>query len=255
MITIISHWYNEELLAPLFLNHYDYVDKIYILLETDTSDKTREICLKYSNVFIEDVHCPDGLNDRDMIDKINQTISNIKEGWIYVAYPDEFIFPENFEDARVFLERQTANVVRTLYWHVYKHHTENDVDYTKKPVPQRVHGYQLRRGYEGFSSRPNVFKASAGMILGIGTHSCIGKYSFSNERFIGSHWKMADFNIAMRRISNRNRMSQANKKRGYGNHEYNMTEERIKDQIKRFSDAPIIHEFLPKEKICQVWKE
>jgi len=62
-IAIVSAWYNEELLAPLFLNHYHYVDEINIILDSATNDRTREILKSDPRVIIHEYQYPtDGLD-------------------------------------------------------------------------------------------------------------------------------------------------------------------------------------------------
>lgn len=237
-ITVISQWYNEELLAPLFFRHYGYADESRILLETDTNDSTREICAKYPNVTIEDIHHPDGINNVERAKKINLAIQNVKEGWIYVVDADEFIFPEGHEDPRLFLSRQTSDVVMALNFHVYRHLTEKDVDYNSEVIPQRVHAREGRNFKDQFI-KPSVFRASAGIALTVGNHNYVGEHSLSRERYIGAHWKQADREICIRRrLSNRERRSAADRKRGYGNHDYHITRERLEEMLKKNSNLP-----------------
>ncbi len=39
-ISVISVWYNEEKLAPFFLEHYRFADAIHIAVDADTCDGT-----------------------------------------------------------------------------------------------------------------------------------------------------------------------------------------------------------------------
>jgi hypothetical protein len=241
-ITIVSKWYNEELLAPLFLKHYGYVDEIRILLETDTNDRTREICSSYPNVKIIDVHNSRGYDEVENLEIINQALSEVKEGWIYAALADEFIFPEWNEDPRKFLARQTSNPDADVVWacmfHVFKHHTEGPIDYDKEVIPQRIHGRSIERNRDYFT-KPIVFRASAKAVVGYGLHKLRGVYSYSNERYIGSHWKWADKEIAVRRrISNRDTFSPRNIRRNLGSHDFHVTEESIVKELEDGSDFP-----------------
>lgn len=45
-IEIITMWYNEEALAPFFLKHYSWADKITLLYDEETSDKSLDIIAK-----------------------------------------------------------------------------------------------------------------------------------------------------------------------------------------------------------------
>lgn len=235
-IIVMSIWYNEELLAPLFCNHYKDADEIRILLETDTNDTTREICARYPNVGIKNVHCKDGMDNVQMINIINDSIREIDDGWIYLVDADEFIFPEFHEDPQTFLVRQTADIVMCLYFHVWRHVTDKDIDYDKDPIPQRLHALD-REGVSYKFTKPSVLRASAKVALTIGNHSYRGDHSVSAERYIGAHWKLADLDIAIRRrLSNKERHSAADKRRGYGNHDYHITKERIEKMLRKNSN-------------------
>lgn len=239
-IFVISHWYNEELLAPLFLKHYAFADEIHILLDIDTNDNTREILSRQSNIVIDNAYCG-GFDDAEKTKNLNRAISNVKEGWIYVVDADEFIFPENFEDVQTFLGRQTADVVKCINFHVYRHSTEKDIDYEKEVIPQRIHALNGGREFRNWFIKPSVFRASAGVVLTIGNHSYLGEYTCSTERYIGAHWKLADMEIAIRRrLSNKERMSFENKRKGYSNHEFHITKERIEQLLAKNSNLPIL---------------
>ena len=244
-ITVLSHWYNEELLAPLFFNHYSYCDEIRILLDTDTNDRTREIASKYPNVVIQDVHCPDQMDNIQMLANINRAILDVKEGWIYMVDADEFIFPEFQEDPYAFLDRQTAEVVNCYYWHVYRHKTEKDIDYSLFPVPQRLHAADGGPEYKNWFWKPSVFRANAEVQLTIGNHRFRGEHTVSNERYIGAHWKQADYDICIkRRLSNMARHSQHDHKKGWGNHDFHVSAERLKAQLDKNNDLPILKYFV-----------
>jgi hypothetical protein len=235
-ITVLSIWYNEELLAPLFCNHYNTETEVHILLETDTNDGTRDILKRYPNVVVQDVHCKDGMDNKQMIDIINDAILKIDDGWIYLVDADEFIFPEFWEDPQTFLARQTADIVNATYFHVYRHVTDTDIDYTKPPVPQRLHAKEGKEYLDQFT-KPSVFKASSKVHITIGNHNFSGEHSISQERYIGAHWKQADLELCVkRRLSNGLRHSAADRKKGYGNHDYHQTRERLEQVLQKNSN-------------------
>lgn len=243
-ISVISHWYNEELLAPLFFNHYRDCDEVRILLDTDTNDKTREIALRYPNVVIQDIHCPDAMDNVQMLKNINDAILEVKDGWIYMVDADEFIFPAFHENPQTFLARQTAEVVNCTYFHVYRHASEKDIDYTKDPIPQRIHALDGGPEYKNWFWKPSVFRGSSKVQLTIGNHRFVGEHTVSEERYIGAHWKQADYEICVcRRLSNRERHSQHDHKRGWGNHDFNITEERLRKQLEQNSNLPELKYF------------
>lgn len=243
-ISVVSHWYNEELLAPLFFNYYRDCDEVRILLDTDTSDKTREIASKYPNVVIQDVHCPDAMDNVQMLKNINDAILEVKEGWIYMVDADEFIFPAFHEDPQTFLARQTTEVVNCTYFHVYRHTSEVDIDYSLDPIPQRIHALEGGPEHKNWFWKPSVFRASSKVQLTIGNHRFVGEHTVSTERYIGAHWKQADYTLCVRRrLSNRERHSQHDHKRGWGNHDFNITEERLRKQLEQNSNLPELKYF------------
>ncbi|MBU2060043.1 MAG: glycosyltransferase family 2 protein [Gammaproteobacteria bacterium] len=240
-ITVISHWHNEELLAPLFLRHYRHVDKIHILLDSETNDRTREILSGQPNVVITEFTNQYKNDAYEILDNYKWAISEVKDGWIYLVDADEFIFPENFEDDRAFLQRQTADVVCATLFHVYRHNTDSDIDYTKDPVPQRIHALDGGREFKNWFRKPDVFRASCDYIPTIGGHTRLGNITYSTERYIGAHWKHADMEIAIkRRLSNRDMMSPRNRRKGYCNHEFHITEERIREMLTSKSNLPVL---------------
>ena len=251
-ITVISQWYNDEFLAPFFLKHYSYADEIVVLMETDTNDSTREILLDhvYSgwNITLWEVHCPGGHDDRCKVDNVNQWASSIDEGWIIPVDSDEFVFPEFHEDIRNFLSRQTADVVMAQYYYVYRHVTEGELDPEKDVISQRVHGQDMGEGNNYYKyTKVGAYRVGKGIELTIGYHGFIGDHPISKERFIGSHWNMADEKIARRRLVSRDRMSENNKKHGYGRHNFHITEEKLMRQLKENSNLPVLDALIRKD--------
>lgn len=247
-ITVISHWYNEELLAPLFFNHYKYVDSIRILLEKDTNDRTMDIASKYSNVTIWDVHCKDGMDNVQVLNNLNEATLKVKDGWVYVVDADEFIFPEHHEDPRIFLARQTADVVNCMYFHVYRHTTESDIDYSLDPISQRIHALEGGPEHKNWFMKPSVSRASAQVQRTIGKHKFVGEHTVSDERYIGAHWKQADYSICInRRLSNMARHSQHDHNKRWGYHDFHVSEEKLRKQLEENSNLPALRYFAVKE--------
>jgi len=245
MVTVISHWYNEELLAPLFFNRYRDCDEVRILLDTDTNDRTREIATQYSNVIIQDVHCQDGMDNIQMLKNINDAILEVKDGWIYMVDADEFIFPEHHEDPHAFLERQTEEVVNCTYFHVYRHVTEKDIDYTQDPIPQRIHALEGGPEHKNWFWKPSVFMASSRVQLTIGNHRFVGEHTVSRERYIGAHWKQADYTLCVRRrLSNKERHSPHDHKKGWGYHDFKVTEEGLRKQLDEKNNLSVLRYFV-----------
>jgi len=248
-IVVLSHWYNEELLAPLFFNHYQYCDEIRVLLDVDTNDRTRQIMRDYSfngcRINLVSVHCNDGMDNIQMLENINNAILDVKDGWIYMVDADEFIFPEHNEDPHKFLSRQSAEVVNCLYFHVYRHTSDGDINYSLPPIPQRTHAMEGGPEHKNWFLKPSVFRAEAKVQLTIGNHKFKGEHSVSGEKYIGAHWKQADPEICIpRRLSNKERHSQHDHKKRWGYHDFHVTAESLKKQLDERSDYPQLKYFM-----------
>lgn len=233
-INIVTMWYNEAFLAPFFLGNYSYADKIHILLDADTNDNTREICGRYSNVEIENFTFPDMMDDNLKVIKINEVVSAQTADWVFAVDADELIFPANGEDARVVLERQTANLLHAQMWQVYRHVTDSDLDPAQPAIYQRRHGDpSLTSGVNRLYVKPIIVKPEIGIEWTPGCHFYKEnkKIIVSPEKFWGAHWQMADVDMAVdRRIhGRRERQSKVNLAVGYSVLHHHITEKEIRD--------------------------
>ena len=120
-VQVVSMWYNEEFLAPLFLNHYSFADRIHIFLDLDTSDDTEKICSKFDNICIHPFSFPDMMDDQIKVDTINNFVSTIDCDWVINVDADEFIFPIPVHDPKRILARQNkSNLMYAQLWQVYR---------------------------------------------------------------------------------------------------------------------------------------
>jgi hypothetical protein len=252
-IAALTMLYNEELILPYFLRHYQYLNEIRVLYETDSTDGTLNILKNTPNVTIDNVHIEDGLDDIDKVNLLNNALRDIKADWVYVLDSDEFIFPPN-ESPRDFLKRQDYDVVRAAMFQVYRHRTDKDLDPSSPPVPQRIHGDpdvfsnvgKPNRDRNNLYVKPIVVKNSAGIRLEPGGHAVLGNARISPEFYLGAHWQMADPLIAIdRRLKNQARLSKRNKTLGMGWQHVNVTREWIVEECDRHLDEPIIQELIP----------
>lgn len=92
-IEVISLWYNEELLAPLFLKNYQWADKITIYYDNDSDDKTLEY-LKASPLSIQIIpfRFPDMMDEEIKADIFNKAYKNSVCDYVLNVDCDEFAF-------------------------------------------------------------------------------------------------------------------------------------------------------------------
>ena len=242
-IKILTVWYNEEFLAPFFLSHYDYVDKIHVLLDSDTTDGTREILNNADNVEVEEFTFPDMMDDNIKADHINRVLKTIESDWIYVLDADEFIFPPWHESPYNFLSQVDGNVVMAKMWQVYRNINDDDLDITKKPIIlQRRYGDPNREsGINAAYCKPIVLNTPINYDLLYGNHQIIGdNFTLADEHFDGAHWAMADPGFAVeRRIKGRrDRQSQHNLDNGLTIQHHNITEDDIMAECEAHKNDP-----------------
>lgn len=252
-IAAVTMVYNEALLLPYFLRHYNCLDEIYVLYETDSTDDTLNILKQSSNVIVKNSHIEGGLDSIDKVNLINNTLHTIEADWVYVVDCDEFIFSPQ-ESPYDFLSRQDCenySIVRAGMFQVYRHKTDKDLDPSLPPIPQRVHGdpdlFSTAEGphkpRNAFYVKPIVVKPSSDIRFQPGNHVAEGDIRVSPELYVGAHWQMADPSIAIdRRIKNRVRMSERNKRLGMGWQHWDITEEWIRAECDRHLDDPLIDE-------------
>ena len=239
-------WYNEAFLAPFFLSHYSYVDKIHVIMDSDTTDGSREICSRYPNVEVEDFSFPGGkIDDIIKAKKMSDSVAKQKTDWAYAVDADEFVFPMDGENPEDVLLRQTGNLLYARMWNVYRHRTDKDLDPTQPTIWQRRHGnadHSTPGAYKTQYVKPIIVKPELGFEWYAGSHMCKHNKNMvvAEESFLGAHWTMADEKMAIDRriLGRRDRISETNKKFGMGEHNFSITEEEIRAECERHLDDP-----------------
>lgn len=225
-VEVISCYYHEEKLIPLFMQHYEgWVDRITLL----------------TNKFIDGK-----VNCQTMVEWFNDAFKHSRADWIVIADTDEFVFPSPLgSDPRKALESEPpeTNVIWCSMFQVWRHRTDSDIDYHKPPVPQRRHGEKtfddpMRAAY----IKPSIIR-QPGAVLGLGNHSV---WLPSGERrgqpWIGAHWANADQCFAIqRRIDNsHDRMSDVNLANGWAVQNFDVTRESIAAEFEKHLDDPLV---------------
>lgn len=200
-IELITCFYREDFLFPLFRNHYHWVDVFNVI--TDQR--------------------PDGtFDDEDKMNWINEAISKSPADWVVLVDMDEFIYPTPWgANPRVVLEQETGDMIFSHMTRMWRHHTDKDIDRNAPPVPQRLHGQQDH-------IKPCVFRP-AGITVGAGNHDYQCTHLIEiGKPWAGAHWANADqaFWIERETRDRGPRLSERNRQRGHGTHTL-----RTKDQI------------------------
>lgn len=225
-IEVISCYYHEEKLIPLFMQHYEsWVDRVTLLTDKFHDGK---------------------VNCETMVAWFNDAFHHSQADWVVVVDTDEFVFPDPLgSDPRKALESEPSetNVIYCSMYQVWRHRTDSDVDYHKPPAPQRRHGekdfnHPMRSAY----IKPCLVKPE-GASLSLGNHSVyIGSGERRGKPWIGAHWSNADQCFAIqRRIENsRDRMSDVNRAKGWAIQNFDVTVESISAACEAHLDDPLV---------------
>ena len=242
-IHVLTAWHNEAALAPFFLRHYAYADKIVVIMGSDTTDNSREVCARFPNVEIEEFEFPGGLLDDDVkIEKFNSMTAAQKCDWVMVLDADEFIWPAAGESPQRFLARQIgvgANLVHAVMYQVYRHESEGPLDPALPVAGQRRHGKRAPHHV-----KPIIVRPETGILWTPGNHHYALRPEIreSSEIFVGVHWAYADAEIAIARYvhGRKERMSRANLQKRHGWHTFDLTPESIRAECEAHAHDPEI---------------
>lgn len=107
-VQVISAYYKETYLAPLFMSHYEtWVDEITLITERWDGEK---------------------FDDGAKVEAINTSILRSIANWVIVVDFDEFVFPKGGISPREALERETGDIMNAEMLRVWRHMSDQDVD-------------------------------------------------------------------------------------------------------------------------------
>lgn len=261
----MTMWYNEEFLAPFFLNHYAWVDKIHILLDADTNDNTEQIIRKYDNTEIEYFKFPDMMDDLLKVDAFNNKYKTIDADYVILVDSDEFIFSNIIsKPVRSHINETCKDVYFVNLWQVYKHETDLPLDPSLPIAIQRRHGLpDLQHREYFYYIKPAVVRSGKDLSWGVGNHELtyertklqwwtsdiqamkdLNVSTEKHEMLQGAHWRIVDLYQALKRkINNRKqRQSQVNLTNGLSGHYHNITYHDIVNEYYDNLQNPIVIE-------------
>jgi hypothetical protein len=219
-VAVITCWYNEAFMAPFFLRHYAFADRIHVLLDPETDDGTHEHLAKASNVQVHECGFPDGLDDVEKTRRINELYRTLDCDWAIAVDSDEFVFwgePYGWGH-------------NVQLGSVYPHAVESPSLDPEMPVrEQRRHGV-----WDPMYCKPAVVRGRSGFRWDPGCHTGSTELEVAHTcTWLGAHWQMADEREAIRRrMSRRGRQSTSNLRNGYGVQHHHVTEGQIRAELK-----------------------
>jgi hypothetical protein len=241
---LITAWYNEEFLAPFFLRHYSWVDRIIILLDYATDDNTFEIASGYKNVTIYPIIYHNGMDDKYKIDTINEIYKMIKSDYVIIADADEFI------DAGREQIKSGYDLARVKFYNVYRHETDADLDPMLPVIPQRRHGV-----YVWPYTKPCVARAGLRLSWGMGCHmiklngkregniriSLDSQAHYNPVILQGAHWINSDPCFCIkRRLGTMERQGERNLARNLSKHNHNLSEVQLMNELLKHRNDQVV---------------
>lgn len=248
-VEIVTAWYNEEFLAPLFLRHYGFADRITLLYDLDTSDDTRAIAAEFPNVSLIPFRFPHKFDNMIMQRLINHWYRKSRCDFVLAVDADEFVFykdaaGELCRDLPAWLRQYDAyDVFHVLLYSVYPHRDDAPLNRDLPAVPQRRRGDPVVR--QGFC-KPILIRAGLKATWRAGRHQLIvdpsTRVAVSPVHLLGAHWNMADQALALRRIlrDRVGRLSVNDVKRNFSTHYYYVTEKKLLHEFAQHADDPLL---------------
>ncbi len=252
-VEVVTMWYNEAFLAPFFLSHWCWVDKITILLDTDTNDNTQQEIDDFLErhdweyyVVVRPFTFPDGMDDILKVQRINDFAAQEANcDWLISVDADELAWHPDLKE-RAFLDRVSGegyNMVRARLFQVYRHKTDQDLDPYKWAAPQRRHGDpNMNDSLNRMYIKPIIVKPETGITWSPGCHGYMPNPAIkeSPELWFGAHWANADpcFCVERRTKGRRDRMSKRNLQLGLTYQHHHVTEAEILELCRRHENDP-----------------
>lgn len=242
-ISVLTSFYNGDLMIPYFLSHYSYADEIVALFNDNgraIDIPTERAILSHPNARIVGFDYPENKADYAFsINVCNRVIAGLDSDWTIVVSADELIFPIGMGDVREVLRDADGVIIYARLWWIYRHRTDVDLDPSLPAIWQRRHGNPDRTFFGAI--KPAIVKPSAGITYTIGAHGChAARGNPSNIQFDGTHWLNADPDMAVKRRmrGRRENVSRRSINDGMGSHMFDITEQQIRAECAKYFDAP-----------------
>ncbi len=245
-IGVLTTCFNEELMLPFFLHHYQDQkwDNVVVMLDRQTTDRSAEVCSHFPNTIIKECGMKAGLQEIEKVEILQRGFNEMAEegfDWIAVLDSDELIVP--FEcmlpgaAKQLFYKQAGYECMFSTLFPVFRYIEDKDLDPSKAALLQRLHGGQPRSN----EIKPNILRALPDAKLTIGMHTLGKEYKVSPNFFIGAHWADADPSLSIpRRLSRQARFSKDNWANGWGVQHQGISEYSVRAEAAEHLYDPLI---------------
>lgn len=232
-IETITFAYNEEFLLPYYLKHYNFLDKLNIFYDSESTDSTLEILKSNSKTNIIYFKFPNLYDDKIRINLLNEYYKKSNCDAILNVDVDEFVFCN-----RINLEKHLRknDTIYVKFANVYRNKKEDDLNIKKSIMSQRKYGFFSSEYY-----KPIITRTKLDILWKQGSHKLL-KGKAVDCGFLGAHWANADPKFCIeRRIKNRKlRQSENNIKNEHSLQHHYCTEDSITKECKDHENDPFI---------------
>jgi len=214
IIHVYAMCYNEEIMMPYFLRHYNqFADKIFIF-DNHSTDKTAEIVDSNKKAKRILYGRPDRLYDSDLIKMKNEEYkkSRGQADWVIIADVDEFVYHQNLAELLKRYKSDNIHLPKTAGYDMLGD------DYPKTPGQLYE---EINQGVsESFYSKRAIFNPELNVRYVEGAHKCFvsGKYYESPTAEIKLlHYRFLCKEFFVKTMERRQlRCSEENIKKGWG---------------------------------------
>lgn len=223
----VTFVYNEEFLLPFYLKHYSFADRLNIIYDVDSNDRTLEILQNAQKVNIIHFKFPDMMDDDLKVQQVNEIYKGLFDTWALIVDADEFVFVD---------KDPIEQINSVAFSHVFRHVTEGDLDINKSIKEQRRHGYLDAFYYV----KPILVRSGLNLQWGTGNHNLVG-VSRPPAAYEGAHWANADpcFCIQRQIKDRKERQSRNNLNKKLTFQYHHITEGEILKRLKDHENDPL----------------
>ena len=230
MITVITLAWNERVLMPFFLRHYEKFADLIVVNDNGSDDGTREIVLAHPKCMLKEYETNNQLKDSGHLDIKNNLYKRLKGcDWFIVVDVDEFVV---HKDLRGYLEKCNETGVTTPRTKGHEMFGETTpVDDGITPLTDII----TKGSWPPSYSKTAVFHKDVNINYEPGAHFChpTGRVKDNLDfkiTLLHYHWLSEEYTID-RITKYAARMSDENKKHGWGGQYL-----QIEDQRKFYRD-------------------
>lgn len=197
-IRIVAVVKDEEVLLPVFLEHYSRFADSIVLWDNGSSDRTLEIARTYAKVEIRTFTSP-GFDHESVFRVLGETRRESVGRFDWCIFPDcdELIVARQPGRERDLLERSTVDVVAPKGFCLVQKDGDPPFHPSKDILIQRRSGF-----YCPEYSKPIIVRPAAKMEWKAGRHELVEGHACTDERsshLLLLHLDMVDFNLWLRR--------------------------------------------------------